>query len=120
MTGCDLVEIERVYKAYSKRPQRFLERIFTKREREELMVRANPLPGMAARLAGKEAVAKALGCGIGQVAWTDVEILGRPPVVTLSGRASALAAELGVKQVSISLSHSRETAVAVCVVSAGC
>ena len=70
---------------------------------------------MAAVFAAKEAVAKALGVGLGQIGWREIEVrhdeLGKP-FVTLSGRARALAEEKGVKNIHLSLSHSREYALA--------
>ena len=70
---------------------------------------------MAARFAAKEAVAKALGCGIGRVGWRDLEILpaaGGKPVVFLQGAAQSLAKKQGVKGVEISLSHDNYYAIA--------
>lgn len=83
--------------------------------------RTAPLPApaghcrIAARFAVKEAVAKALGTGIGQVGWQDIETTNRPdgaPVVTLHGSAQELAAAKGVKTVHCSISHERSVAVA--------
>lgn len=76
------------------------------------------MASLAARFAAKEAVAKALGTGIGPVSWREIEIRrgsARQPVLLLHGAAAQLAAELGLTEWSISLSHSQETAVAVAI-----
>jgi holo-[acyl-carrier protein] synthase len=78
-------------------------------------VRAESLAG---RYAAKEAVAKALGCGIGDVEWKEIEVLGdeqRAPVLYLHGKAAQKAEELGLTTWSVSLSHSQSHAVAVVV-----
>ena len=72
--GVDLIEIERVRRALDKRP-RFAERVFTEAERAYCFSRANPAQHFAARFAGKEAVGKALGCGV-EFMWRDIEIVG--------------------------------------------
>ena len=88
--GVDLIEIERVRRALDKRP-RFAERVFTEAERAYCFSRANPAQHFAARFAGKEAVGKALGCGV-EFMWRDIEIVGRPkPSVALSGKVAGYA-----------------------------
>ena len=113
--GVDLIEIERVRRALE-RP-RFRERCFTEAEREYCDSRANPAESYAARFAGKEAVGKALGCGV-RFTWKEVEIVGRPkPSVRLSGRTAAFAAKVRAGAIDLSMTHSRELAAAICVVS---
>ena len=111
-TGVDLVEIDRLNVVIQRYGRQFLERIYTAQE----LVEAGASPAsLAARFAAKEAVAKALGCGIGKVAWKEIEVLRgseRQPCLKLHGAASRLAAELGLEDWSISLSHSRTHAVA--------
>ncbi|MGI6308328.1 MAG: holo-ACP synthase [Dethiobacteria bacterium] len=106
--GIDLIRIQRIARAYRRRPERFLRKIFTEKEIEFLQAKRNPFPSMAARFATKEAVAKALGCGIGQVGWRDLEILpgarGKP-VVFLRGAAQSWAEKQGIKGIEISMSH---------------
>jgi holo-[acyl-carrier protein] synthase len=117
--GLDLIEIARIERALARYP-RFAERIFTDAEREYCDSRPNPPQHYAARFAGKEAVGKALGFGVARAfAWKDVEIAGRPkPSVHLSGRVSSWAASAGLAgAIDLSLTHSRELAAAVCVVS---
>lgn len=116
--GLDLIEIARIERALARYP-RFVERVFTDAERAYCESRPNPPQHYAARFAGKEAVGKALGFGVARAfAWTDVEIAGRPkPSVRLSGRVAALAARAGAGSIDLSLTHSRELAAAICVVS---
>jgi len=91
--GLDLIEIERIRSALE-RP-RFRERCFTETERRYCDSRANPAQSYAARFAGKEAVGKALGCGV-HFTWREIEVVGRPkPKVTLSGRTKAFADRIG-------------------------
>lgn len=117
-TGVDLVEIERLETVIQRYGQHFLERIYTP---QELADAGASLASLAARFAAKEAVAKALGCGIGRVAWKEIEILRGPerqPILRLHGEASRLAEALDLSDWSISLSHSRTFAIAF-VVAAG-
>lgn len=114
-TGVDLLEIERVQAAVERHGRRFLERIYTDRELAE--VGGNPA-SLAGRFAAKEAVAKALGCGIGQVGWREIEVLRGPagqPILFLHGAARQLAAEQGLQVWSLSLSHTATLAIALVV-----
>jgi holo-[acyl-carrier protein] synthase len=115
VTGIDLIEVERIREAVERHGIRFLERIYTPKELTEA---ANSMASLAARFAAKEATAKALGCGIGVVRWTDIEILrdaAGQPTLNLLGPAAQRAAEQGLESWSVSLSHTREHAVAVVV-----
>ena len=109
--GVDLLEIERLEQALSRRPA-LAQRLFTPGERAYAAGRARPAQHLAARFCAKEAVAKALGLE----AWSfqDVEVTGGngPPAVRLSGSAAARARELGVS-VQVSLTHTRRDAAAV-------
>jgi holo-[acyl-carrier protein] synthase len=112
--GLDLIEIERVRSALE-RP-RFRERCFTAGERAYCDSRRNPAQSYAARFAGKEAVGKALGCGV-HFSWREIELAGRPkPGVTLSGRTRDWAERLGVEEIDVSMTHSKGMAAAVAVV----
>ncbi len=116
-TGVDLIEIARVRRVLDRYGDRFLERVFT--PAEVLYCRARP-PELAARFAAKEAVAKALGVGMRMMArdgigWQDAEIVGDgrgKPLVRLHGRAAERADELGLTEWAVSLSHTREHAIA--------
>lgn len=114
-TGIDLIEIERIADAIERHGERFLNRIFTPREIADCGGRAESL---AARWAAKEAVAKALGCGIGAVSWQEIEIQREEngaPTLHLYGEAARLAQEKGLETWSVSLSHSQSHAVAMVV-----
>jgi holo-[acyl-carrier protein] synthase len=114
-TGVDLIEVARVEAAVLRYGERFLQRVFTAQERADAGGRAQSL---AARFAAKEAVAKALGCGIGVVGWHDIEITrdaSHRPDLALHGAAKQLAAELGLRAWSVSLSHTRDHALALAV-----
>ncbi len=114
-TGIDLLEIERLREAIAARGGKFLQRVFTARELEANL---NKVESLAGRFAAKEAVAKALGCGIGDVAWKEIEILradsGAPQLV-LHGAAERRAREQGLTNWSVSLTHSQGHAVAMAV-----
>ncbi len=113
-TGVDIIEIARVKKAVEA-SDRFLPRIFRPEELEHLSGANSRWPFLAARFAAKEAAAKAIGTGIGRVKWTDIEVAcertGRP-FIRLYGAAKEAAARLGVSELALSVSHSREYAVA--------
>ena len=110
--GVDIIEIERIQRIVDRWGQRFLRRIYTE---AELDLCRNRVPELAARFAGKEAVMKALGTGRRGLSWRDIEILPnrhRAPLVFLHGRARRRARKLGIGELAISLSHSRDYAVA--------
>lgn len=111
-TGVDLIEISRIEEVVSRHGKRYLERIYTPAELELCGKRAESLAG---RFAAKEAVAKALGCGIGEVEWKEIEILGdeqSAPVLHLFGAAARKADELGLAGWSVSISHNQSQVVA--------
>jgi holo-[acyl-carrier protein] synthase len=116
--GVDLIEIERIRRALDRYPG-FRERCFTEAEQAYCESRRNPAESYAGRFAGKEAVGKALGLGVARAfAWTDIEIVGRPkPSVRLSGRVLAWAEGVQAGRIDLSMTHSRELAAAICVVS---
>ena len=118
--GTDLIEIERIRRSLE-RYARFRERCFTEAERAYCDSRPNPAESYAGRFAGKEAVGKALGFGVARAfAWREIEIVGRPkPSVRLSGRVAARADSLGAAEIDLSMTHSRELAQAVAIVSDG-
>jgi len=111
-TGVDLIEIARIEEVVARHGKHYLERIYTPAELDYCGKRAESLAG---RFAAKEAVAKALGCGIGYVTWTEIEILGdeqNAPMLTLHGMADQKAKELGLATWSVSISHSQSHSVA--------
>ncbi len=114
-TGVDLIEVSRLEDLNPAIRERFLRRVYTERELEEVGKKLNSLAG---RFAAKEAVAKALGCGIGPVRWKEIEILQGPagePMLELKGEALQMASKLGLTTWSISISHTRTHAVALAV-----
>lgn len=114
-SGVDLIEVDRLEKAIERHGERFLKRIFTEQELAQLK---DNLPSLAARWAAKEAVAKALATGIGDVSWQEIEILrgpSREPVLNLYGAALRLAEERGIQNWSVSLSHTEGHALAMVV-----
>lgn len=116
-TGVDFVEIDRIAGVLQRYGDRFLRRIFTPGEIAYCRGRA---PNLAARFAAKEAVMKSLGTGFRGVGWRDVEVVRAPsgaPSPRLHGRARQRAERLGVTEIAISLSHSREYAMVVAVAS---
>jgi len=111
-TGVDMIEIWRIQGALERWGQRFLNRIYT--EGEISYCRGRPA-NLAARFAAKEAAMKALGTGLRGVGWKDIEVVRGPggaPSICLHGRALLRAEKLGVRELALSLSHSRDYAVA--------
>lgn len=120
--GVDIVEISRVAVAWQRWPGRFATRVYAARELEYCLAKKQPAACLAARFAAKEAVMKALGLGLGRCRWLDIEIslvAGARPEVILWGAAREQAASQGITRVGVSLSHSREHAVALAVAEGG-
>jgi holo-[acyl-carrier protein] synthase len=115
--GTDLIEIERIERSYQRFGEAFLARVYTPGEIAYCMAKRNYAESLAARFAAKEAGAKALGTGISRgVNWREFEVRRRPgqrPELHLSGRAAEIAARLGIRRLSLSLSHSRTTSIAI-------
>jgi len=110
--GVDIIEIERIDRAILRHGHRFFNRFFT---HQELIDSGGRTPALAARYAAKEAVAKALGTGIGKVGWKEIEIINGPrrqPRLRLHGQALEQARRLGLEAWSLSLSHTHEHAIA--------
>ena len=108
--GVDIIEISRIEKAVARWGDAFLDRVFTPGEKAKYRRRPESL---AARFAAKEAVVKALGCR--ELVYRDIEIVSEPgprPEIMLHGRARSIADELGIGDLAVSLSHSRDYAVA--------
>lgn len=112
--GCDIIEIERIARAI--KSESFTRRVFTAEEAAYCQRRGQQAAAsFAARFAAKEAVLKALGTGLREGSLQEIAVdndgLGKP-LVQLSGHFAMLAKQLGVKNIQISLSHSRDFAVA--------
>jgi len=114
--GIDIIEVERIDGAIGRHGSKFLEKIFTPSEIAYCDTKGARPVHYAGRFAAKEAAMKALGTGWGGgVSWRDVEVVstpGAPPQLRLSGVARERCAELGVNRVHVSISHTREHAVA--------
>ena len=118
--GTDLIEIARIKESVERHGERFLHKVFTEGEIAYCMSKKiNSAESFAARFAAKEAGAKALGTGISRgVSWKELEVrreIGERPTLHLSGRAAERAAQMGVRTLSLSLTHSRDVAMAVVV-----
>jgi holo-[acyl-carrier protein] synthase len=110
--GVDIIEIARIKRALDDFGERFLERVYTERERERYRHRVSEL---AARFAAKEATSKALGTGIRGIRWREMEVLPNrrgKPVLILHGGAKERAESLGFTDFSVTLTHSRGDAMA--------
>ncbi|MDH5364449.1 MAG: holo-ACP synthase [Dehalococcoidia bacterium] len=115
--GVDIIEVERIESAIRQWDKRFLNRIYTE---AELKICQGRIPALAARFAGKEAVMKVLGTGTKGVGWQEIEILADAqgkPLVQLHGKASERAKKLKLNEFSISLSDTKQYAVAAAVAS---
>jgi holo-[acyl-carrier protein] synthase len=117
--GTDIIEIDRIERSVKRFGDAFLERVFTPGEIEYCQRKRNAGESLAARFAAKEAGAKALGTGISRgVSWREFEVRrapGQRPELHLSGRAAEIAAKLGIRRLSLSLTHSRSISMAVVV-----
>ncbi|MBI3244335.1 MAG: holo-ACP synthase [Chloroflexi bacterium] len=114
-SGVDMIEVSRIDRAILRHGDRFFRRFFTQ---QELIDSNGRTPALAARYAAKEAAAKALGTGIGDVSWKELEIVRGErgePALKLIGNARTLAQQLGWREWSVSLSHTHEHAIAVVV-----
>lgn len=116
--GVDIVEINRIKGILNRRPQRFLDRVFTEDELKDYRPHSErAVQQLAGRFAAKEAFMKALGTGLTQgVRWKDIAVLSKPtgaPYLHLTGRTAELAKSRGTKATHVSISHSRDYAVAV-------
>ena len=115
-TGIDIIEISRIEEVFERRGSRFRDRVFTKDEIAYCEPRGSKFASYAARFAAKEATMKALGTGWSNgIAWCDVEVLRDEkgaPSIRLSGRALKCFDEMGARKAHISLSHSRDLAIA--------
>lgn len=121
--GTDLAEVERIRKSVLQFGDRFLTRIYTTHERAYALKKANANERLAARFAAKEAGMKALGTGWSRgVGWQNFEVVnersGRP-TLRLGGNALKIAEAMGVKRVSISLTHTAQIAFAVVILEDG-
>ncbi len=114
-TGIDATDLPRVADILERYGDRFLRRVFTDGEIAYCTKRRDPIPHLAGRFAAKEAAMKALGTGQSRgVMWKDIEVVrgGGPPRLKLHGGAARRAAEMGVQQSLVSITHSESLAFA--------
>jgi holo-[acyl-carrier protein] synthase len=117
--GVDMVEIERIRHALERHGTTFLDRILSKEERDliegERLTSARIVEFVSGRFAAKEAVAKALGTGIGKIAWSDIHIIRTEtgaPAILVSGEALKASQTRQIKNWHISISHTQTNAIA--------
>jgi holo-[acyl-carrier protein] synthase len=114
--GIDLVDCPRIDKMVKDHGERFVDRIFTTAEQAYAEANKDRIEKLAGRFAAKEAVLKLMGTGWkGKIAWTDIEVLNNKagqPVVNLSGEVKKIAERLGIKNISVSITHTANFAIA--------
>jgi holo-[acyl-carrier protein] synthase len=114
--GIDLVDFTRIEDMLKRHGERFLDRVFTATEQSYASANRNGVEKLAGRFAAKEAVLKLLGTGWrGKIAWTDIEVVNTEtgqPTLNLSGEVKKIADKLGVTQISVSITHTANFAIA--------
>ena len=115
-TGVDIAEVPRIKESIERHGERFLQRVFTEGEIRYCESKARRYESYAARFAAKEAGMKALGTGWSRgVRWRDIEVVrpkGQRPTIQFHGEAATIAAQLGAKNIALSLTHTAEQALA--------
>jgi holo-[acyl-carrier protein] synthase len=115
-SGIDLAEIERIQRSIHRYGSRFLDRVYTAREQAYCLRKRNSAESFAARFAAKEAAAKALGTGISHgVGWLEIEVVREPsgrPTIQFHGRAAQIAARIGAVHAALSITHTKDLAMA--------
>ena len=114
--GIDLVDFPRIGTMVARHGQRFLDRVFTSKEQADANAVKNTTEKLAGRFAAKEAVLKLLGTGWrGKIAWTDIEVVNNAmgqPIVEISGEVLRIADEQGIEQITLSITHTADFAIA--------
>ena len=114
--GIDLVDFPRIEQMVKRHGQRFLDRVFTPTEQAYAESNKDGMQKLAGRFAAKEAVLKLMGTGWrGKIAWTDIEVVNNAvgqPEVGLSGEVEKIADKLGIKHISVSITHTANFAIA--------
>jgi len=118
--GIDVAEVDRIREAIERHGRRFIERIYTPAEIAYVERKANRFERYAARFAAKEAGMKAIGTGWKRgVRWQDFEVTNLPsgrPTMHFHGVAGRIAADLGIRNVAISITHTASEGVAIVIV----
>jgi holo-[acyl-carrier protein] synthase len=114
--GIDLVDCPRIEQMIQRHGERFIKRVFTAAEQAYAQANKNDIEKLAGRFAAKEAILKLMGTGWrGRIAWTDIEIINNAagqPEVTLGGEVKKIADKLGIKHISVSITHTANFAIA--------
>jgi holo-[acyl-carrier protein] synthase len=114
--GIDLVDCPRIEEMINRHGERFINRIFTSAEQAYADKNKNRVEKYAGRFAAKEAILKLIGTGWrGKIAWTDIEVINNSsgqPQVTMDGEVKKIAEKLGITEVSISITHTANFAIA--------
>ncbi len=114
--GIDLIDFPRIEDMVKRHGERFLERVFTHEEQKYANNNKNGIEKLAGRFAAKEAVMKLVGTGWrGKIAWTDIEVINSKsgqPQVRLTGEVKKIADQLGITQISLSITHAANFAIA--------
>jgi len=114
--GIDLVDCPRIEQMMQRHGERFIMRVFTAAEQAYARANKNDVEKLAGRFAAKEAILKLMGTGWrGKIAWTDIEIINNAagqPEVTLGGEVGKIADKLGIKHISVSITHTANFAIA--------
>ena len=114
--GIDLVDCARIEKMLDNHEERFLKRIYTVNEQDYANQARNRIERLAGRFAAKEAVLKLIGTGWrDKISWTDIEVINNPlgkPEVNITGQVRDIAREMGIDQISISITHAADLAIA--------
>ena len=114
--GIDLVDCPRIEVMIERHGERFIQRVFTTAEQAYAEANKNKIEKLAGRFAAKEAILKLVGTGWrGKIAWTDIEIINNSsgqPEVTLDGEVEKIADKLGIKHISVSITHTANFAIA--------
>ncbi len=114
--GIDLVDFPRIEEMIQQHGERFINRVYTTAEQKYANKNKNRVEKYAGRFAAKEAILKLIGTGWrGKIAWTDIEVINNrsgQPQVTLDGEVKKIADKLGISQISISITHTANFAIA--------
>ena len=114
--GIDLVDCLRIEEMMKRHGERFVKRVFTAAEQAYAEAKKNKIEKLAGRFAAKEAILKLMGTGWrGKIAWTDIEIVNNAagqPEVTLDGEVRKIAERLGIRHISVSITHTANFAIA--------
>ena len=114
--GIDLVDCPRIEEMVNRHGRRFVDRVFTAAEQAYAEANKDRVEKYAGRFAAKEAILKLMGTGWrGKIAWTDIEVVNNAmgqPEVTLDGEVKKIGDKLGIKHISVSITHTANFAIA--------